>query len=400
VPTQESQQATEDGVRRFASGEGAATQQEVSDIDDKVDPDRQLDEGDRQMVRLAKTVQWYMSQGREDDAKMAAGSLMQYGAQRFSQIGNLAATAYRQYQQGGDPKDLDNTIRFLEQAYKMIPDGANLDVQLNTETGKLQATHTDADGDAETYDIDASELPGFIKQTMDNSMYWKSMLSISDPALARQRESEEQSDIDVREERKYKEGQTKEERKYKEGQTEEEHTYEEKKTIAQEEREAKRKAEEDKAAAAAEIEKEKRAATESDRVAKRNAEIATDAKLRDIALKELEPDKKVDLTKARPAMAKAAAARVALAANQDDPDAQAAYAEAASRLFDAVGNDADWMDKNGFPSADFTYTEAQPEGPKVDPKDLPAGVQGPDKNGRYWKKLPNGKFKEVIPETS
>ena len=131
VPTPESGAMAEQGARRFASGEGAATAEELEGIDDNVDPERELDEGHRQMNRLAQTMNWYKSQGRDDEAEVAAASLMQYGAQRMQKLGSMSAAAYKQYQATGDKQHLDNTLRFMEKAYQMVPDGANFDVQLD-----------------------------------------------------------------------------------------------------------------------------------------------------------------------------------------------------------------------------------------------------------------------------
>ncbi len=181
IPSPESGAEREQGVKRLASGEGAATQEELAGIDDKIDPDRKLKEGDRNMVRIAKTVQWYLQNGRKDDAEAAAASLMQYGAQRFGKLGSLAGAAYTSYQNGGDPNDLQNTIKFLEKAYEMIPDGANINVTLDESTGKLMTTHTDADGDETVQEVDPSELPGLLQQVQSGSAYWNSIYKLADP---------------------------------------------------------------------------------------------------------------------------------------------------------------------------------------------------------------------------
>jgi muramidase (phage lysozyme) len=364
VPTPEDEPRQREGAQRFASGEGAATPDEIQGIDDAVDPDRQLSEGQRQMTRLAKTVQWYLGRGRKDDAEAAAASLMQYGAQRFGQIGQVAEVAYRDYQQTGNPEALDKTLRYLEQAYKMIPDGADMNVEFNNDTGKLQATRTDADGNQETYDIGADELPGFIQKTMDRSSYWKQMYRLADSQGAQQKEAEAIEERKNARELREEKAKTSDERSYTEGQDE-----------------LKRKREqEDKVAA------EKRANDE--------------ARQRELFKAGLEQAKgpkpganDLDVKVVGPLLEQAAAAKAELDADADDPALKAAYAQAASRLLDVVKDPAQ-MEKMGFAVPDFQYT-----GNKIaDEAGATAAStprQAPD--GKWYVKKPNGKYAEVEP---
>jgi len=387
IATPETQQAKQDGMRRLASGEGAATQQEISDIDDKVDPDRSLSEGDRQMVRLAQTMQWYRNQGREDDAKMAAGSLMQYGAQRFGKLGSLAGAAYQQYEQTGNKEDLNNAVRFLEQAYAMIPDGASMQVELNEKTGKLEGYHTDADGKETKVEISAHELPQYIRQTMDNSLYWNSVLALADPGMARQKQGQQ-----------YESGKTRESRGYERGEETRKHERNLEEEIAKEEREtaARKKETED-------------TNLESDRRAKRDQEIRAQEKLQEEAFQRADekwkrenPTKdksKIDMSVAGPALSAATAAKRALDAEGKDvsDETRATYDEALSRLMDATGGDASYLNNFGFDMSTFVYKTAKEA---VDPKDVPPGVRQ-DKKGNYWKQGPDGRWNiPVTPETS
>jgi hypothetical protein len=397
IDTPEAGQARENGAQRFASGEGAATRQEIDGIDDRVDPNRQLDEGHRQMVRLAKTVKFYQDQGRDDDAKQAAASLMQYGAQRFGQLGSLAGTAYRHYQQTGDKNDLNNSLRFLEQAYQMIPDGANMRVELNEKTGKLQAHHSDAEGNDQTFDISPEELPTYIRKTMDNSLYWSNILEVANPAAAGRKQAHDYDVADTQEQRKYEAGKTGEQRQYESGEEQRKH-------------ERDLKEEKEKEARAAEAETAKNAREKQEEIEKEDRANKTEneRKLRDEALKREDeqwkrdhPDQvkpKINMVEAQPALAAATEARKNLAANADDPAAKDAYNEALSRLMDATGGDEQFMTNMGFnvQGNDFVYKTAKAA---VDPKDVPPEYkQAPD--GKYWKKLPNGKYQEFIPESS
>jgi hypothetical protein len=191
IPTPEGQQQASSGVQRFAQGEGAATPDEIRGIDAKVDPDGAMPEGERQMQRLAKTMQWYSSRGRGKEAQAAAGSLLQYGAQRFSRLGSMAGAAYKQYLATKDPQHLDNTLKFLDKAYEMIPDGASFGIELDPRTHQITATRTDADGQTEQHVLNPQELSQVITGATNKSLYWKQVFRLADPAGARARESTE-----------------------------------------------------------------------------------------------------------------------------------------------------------------------------------------------------------------
>jgi len=180
IPTPEGQADIEQGAARFARGEGAATHEELQEVDDVVDPNRGLSEDDRMLSRYAKMVKWYQGRGNKEMAEQAAASMMQYGGEKFSQLGTFAQAAYQEYLDTGDPHDLDSTMRFLEKAYRMIPDGAKVDISLNSDTGALEVAREDADGMLQYMDISPDDLPGLIQQVQDKSMYWNRIWRIAD----------------------------------------------------------------------------------------------------------------------------------------------------------------------------------------------------------------------------
>ena len=351
VPTPEGDAASQQGMQRFASGEGAATQDEINSIDDKIDPNRELDEGHRQMNRIAQTMQWYRSQGREDEAQTAAASLMQYGAQRMSKLGAMASAAYKQYQQTGNREDLDNTVRYMEKAYQMIPDGASFDVSIDESSGQLVATHINSEGEEETYNISPDELPGYLKKAQDGSGYWGSVFRIADPEGAKVMERKKETE----DERSYERGQTREERKYEEGKTKEERTYEEEKAAREADIEEKKAAR-----------KTKEEALESDRRAERDRLIRQQEKLLAAAIAEGAPGKKKEFVweDVAPFVQAADAATDALKANKGDPELTTARDRALSRLQDALGGDAKKMEEYGF-DPDFTYTREEAPRPAL-----------------------------------
>src|SRR4029077_6731034 len=168
--------------------------------------DRELNEGDRHMTRLAKTAQWYLERGEKDKAEAVSAGLMQYGAQRFGKLGSMAAAAYSGYQKDGRPEHLQQMSKNPEKTHEMIPDGAKMDVSLNPETHMLQATRIGADGKEQTYDVKPEELPGLIQKTMDKSAYWQQIFQLSDPGLAKQRESQKYETSKELEKRGYEAG--------------------------------------------------------------------------------------------------------------------------------------------------------------------------------------------------
>lgn len=336
VPTPEDEATTETGAQRFAKGEGAATHEEVNDIDDQVDPTRELDEGKRQMARLAKTMRWYQSRGRKEEAEAAAASLMQYGAAKFSRLGSLAQVAY----QNGD---IDKTVQYLEKAYEMIPDGAEVDVRVNETTGKIEAIHTDDEGDEEFVEISPEELPGLFKSVQDKSSYWSAVFRIADPEGAKSKDIEERT---IRTEQRAGERELK-----KEGRTD----------IREQEKEARadvREQEKEARAAAAKVEEEKRALVtkkgEEERAAirDRNKQLLGEALTR--SREKAPPAGEKDMAKIGPMLAEAAAAKAAFAADDSEENALARdYAY--SKLYKEVGGDDQWMLNNGYAPDEFQF---------------------------------------------
>lgn len=382
MPTPELHAAREDGIRRFASGEGAATAEELQGIDDKVDPNRELNEGDRQMTRFARISQWYLERGMKNEAEAAAAGLMQAGAKRFSQLGSLSQAAYSKYMQSKDPSDLEAASKYLEKAYDLIPDGGKMNVTIDPKTGMLQAQRTDSEGNTENYDIKPDEIPGLIQQAQSASGYWQQIFRLSDPQAALQKERQEFEVTQKTGERKYEEGQEKEQRTYDEGQelAGEERT--EKRKLAEEKRDAERKAIEDKAAAEAEVSKEKRA---HDRT--------IELKLMEEALKDRKPGD-ATIEEVSPVLSAASAAKKALVDNEDDEALIKARDEAVSRLFDVVQDPAK-MEKLGFTPDEYTYTSKVAEANVVGADGKPVATKGEpqqDAKGNWWVMGPNGKY--------
>ena len=199
VPTPEGQQGAADGARRFASGEGATTPEEMNAVDDKVDPQRKMPEGDRNMMRLANVMQFYLERGRKEEAGAAAAGLMQAGAQRTQQYGSIAAAGYRKYLQSHDPADLQKVTQTLQAAYSMIPNGGDYGVTLDPQTHELNVSHTDDQGRVTNTPVSPDQLPDIIKSVQDKSAYWNQIQLLADPEGVHERDRAARSkDEDIR----------------------------------------------------------------------------------------------------------------------------------------------------------------------------------------------------------
>jgi Phage tail lysozyme len=352
IRTPESSGAIQGGAKRLAMGEGAASPEEIKAIDDKIDPNREMSEGDRHMERMVKTMQWYLMNGRKEDAEGAAASVMQYGARKFSQLGAMASAAYKEYQQSGDKGALEDAVGYLEKAYEYIPDGGSFDViSVDPESGKLMTTKRNADGSEEQMEIDPAQLPGLLQQVQSGSSYWKGIQALADPEGTRQKERLEHEDKTAAQKRQEELADRGDERTYEEKIKAGDRTYEEQQAD----------------------EKFAREREENDRVRKLEQQMRIEEKKIDEALLRSRPkDKKggeIDPSVVREPFAKYLAAKRAVEEKPDDAEAKAALDAAGSELYDAVDGDLDWMKKAGVdmtgPAEEggFTLSEKSTEPP-------------------------------------
>lgn len=383
VPTPEDPAMKAQGARRLASGEGAATPDEIQQIDQKIDPDNRLDEASKAMTRLAKTTQWYLEQGRPEDAAASAMALMQAGAQKFGRIGSMAKAAYNEYQKSKDPQDLQATVKFLEKAYEQIPDGANINISINPDTQQLQVAKTNADGEEEMHDISAAELPGLISQAQSGSYYWQEIFKLADPkGYESKLTSERQAADDARTRTEW----------------DRQHGITSKEDIEKEERVSKRdieKAErEAKAAREAELEKRGYESKEHDRQAKLAAGIAAAAEDRKSQTKRTEAQKEADIdTTLGPAMEAKAAYKA-----DPTPENKAKLDAAASAVYKASGFDDSFMIGSSLaPGDDFTYVSSSTVADQTPP--VAGAERRLDKQGKEgWFVQKDGKWYPVVAE--
>lgn len=120
----------------YLKGYGAARPQMMKMVIDKVDPDRTMNPGERNMIAMGTVYRYYMDRGETDKAQAAAGSMLQYYRQQSQQFLALGQAAL----QNGD---YDNAAKAAIQAYTQIPNGRDLKVEKN-EDGTLTVHVTDA----------------------------------------------------------------------------------------------------------------------------------------------------------------------------------------------------------------------------------------------------------------
>ena len=396
VPTPESGAARQDGIKRFATHEGAATPEEIQQIDDTIDPKRELSEGDRQMTRLAKITQFYLERGRKREAEAAAAGLMQYGAKRFGQLGSLAQAAYSKYQQTGDRQHLEAATQFLGKAYQLIPDGGNMTITTNPETGEFEAVQTTADGEEVVHKVTADEIPGLIQQTMSGSAYWQQIFRLGDPQGARQQAGWQHEREVKLEERTYDERKEELKRQQEAADEARKRALDLEEEIAKEGRESTRKEKEDERKRVADekeqLAKEKRS---EERRARENADY--EKRLRE-RWKDDPSKKGLDFDTISPLASAVHDSQVKIeeeygkdaAEDYSDDDGylalKAEQDRAASKLWDslpATESRADTFEEiTGAPFSDFRYypdeEEAAPAAPAVPDEGSPAAPAAPD----------------------
>lgn len=185
MPTPEDAANHDQGTQRFASGEGAATPEEVQAIDKTMGIDKiPVDEGMKNLIRIDQTVQYYLQNGDKDKAEAVAASLLQYGARRVGQYGTMAQAAFEHYQQSGDPQDLKNASLAIQKAHQMVPDGFNIKIDVDPKTRQIVATTLGPDGKQQQQVVDPMAIPGLLKGAMDGSEYWSSVFQVGQPNLA------------------------------------------------------------------------------------------------------------------------------------------------------------------------------------------------------------------------
>lgn len=127
--------ALEKQRQNYLRGYGAAPQQMMRQVMDKIDPKREMDPGERSLKAMGTVYRFYMSRGDTKQAQEAATSMLQFYRQEFNKYTALAQAAAAN-------GDIDKAAQAAVAAYSSIPNGRDFKVN-KTENG-YEISVTDA----------------------------------------------------------------------------------------------------------------------------------------------------------------------------------------------------------------------------------------------------------------
>lgn len=122
--------------QNYIRGYGAAPSQMMRQVLDKVDPDKKMGPGERNMMAMGTVYRYYMEKGDLKQAQEAAASMVQYYRQQSQQYLALSQAAA----EGGDA---DAAAKAAVAAYANVPNGRDLAIEKN-EDGTFTVSVTDA----------------------------------------------------------------------------------------------------------------------------------------------------------------------------------------------------------------------------------------------------------------
>lgn len=123
--------------QNFLRGYGAAPEQMMRQVIDKIDPERQMRPAERNMAAMAEVYKFYLDRGDIEKAQASAQSMVMYYQRAFQQFAALSVAA-------GQAGDIDNATKAALAAYAQIPNGRDLTIE-KLENGNLSVSVTDMD---------------------------------------------------------------------------------------------------------------------------------------------------------------------------------------------------------------------------------------------------------------
>jgi|GEM_PF-4514791 len=121
---------------RYIRGYGAAPEQMMRQVIDKIDPERKMSPAERNMMAMGTVYRFYMDNGEVEKAKEAAMSMVQYyrrASQQFLALGQAAA----------EEGDLDKAAMAAVAAYANVPNGRDMSIEKD-DNGNFVVSVTDA----------------------------------------------------------------------------------------------------------------------------------------------------------------------------------------------------------------------------------------------------------------
>lgn len=121
--------------QNYLKGYGAAPNQMMRQVMDRIDPDKKMPTSERNMMAMGTVYQYYVEQGDLEKAQDAAASMVQYyrmASSRFLALGQAAA----------EKGELSKAAQAAVAAYANIPNGRDMQIEEN-EDGSFNITVTD-----------------------------------------------------------------------------------------------------------------------------------------------------------------------------------------------------------------------------------------------------------------
>lgn len=126
----------EQAYDNYVKGYGAAPDQVMRQVMTTIDPDKKMSPAERNFKSMGMVYQYYMDQGKPEEAQKAASSMVQYYrqmSQKFLAISQSAA----------EEGDIDDAAQAAMAAYANIPNGRDLKIN-KKEDGSYEVSVTDS----------------------------------------------------------------------------------------------------------------------------------------------------------------------------------------------------------------------------------------------------------------
>ncbi|MBP33233.1 hypothetical protein [Methylobacterium sp.] len=127
-------------VQRYHANEGAATPEDIRQIDQTIDPDNRLASDAKAIARLKAGYDFFLKRGEPDKAKKYSESILLYTRQAVQYAG---AAAEQKLRSG----DVQGAVKDITSAHNQIPDGSTMYVDKIGPNGTVDYRVVDEDGD-------------------------------------------------------------------------------------------------------------------------------------------------------------------------------------------------------------------------------------------------------------
>ena len=127
-------------VQRYHANEGAATPEDIRQIDQTIDPDNRLASDAKAIARLKAGYDFFLKRGEPDKAKKYSESILLYTRQAVQYAGAAAEQKLR-------AGDVQGAVKDITSAHNQIPDGSTMYVDKIGPNGTVDYRVVDEDGD-------------------------------------------------------------------------------------------------------------------------------------------------------------------------------------------------------------------------------------------------------------